>query len=54
MPRLNQWMGDLFVLKKLPPTEIKSLDYKELEYWHKWCDAEIEAKRKAHENARNR
>lgn len=54
MPHLDQWMGDLFILKKLPPTEINSLDFKELKYWHKWCQVEIEAKKKANENARHR
>lgn len=45
--RLDQWMGDLFVFKNLPPSEIYALDYHEMRYWHMWHEAEIKAKKKA-------
>lgn len=38
--RIDKWMGHLFVLKKVSPSELKQMDYPELKYWFGWVELE--------------
>jgi len=35
--RVHQYMGNLFY-RKVPPSEIKEMPYRELKYWSDWHD----------------
>lgn len=44
--RIDQWMGDLFIGKRLAPTELTNMDFAELKYWHDWWDAEFKERKR--------
>lgn len=44
--RIDQWMGDLFIHKKLSPSELKIMDFVELKYWHDWFELEATERKK--------
>lgn len=39
--RIDQWMGELFIGKKISPSELKLMDFTELKYWHSWLKLEL-------------
>lgn len=51
--RIDQWMGDLFVHKKINPSELKSMDFAELKYWHDWFELEATERKKIAQELEN-
>lgn len=41
IPRIDQWLGELFIAEKTTPSELKQMDYSELKYWHGWLQVEL-------------
>jgi hypothetical protein len=46
-------MGNLFLYKKVQPSELKAMQFPELRYWNHWVELEI-AERKRQEEAAKR
>jgi hypothetical protein len=50
---IDHMMGQLFVSKKLAPSELKSMDYPELRYWYNWVKIENDSNEKERQKLEN-